>query len=77
MIEIPQKIADFLPLESMYNLIKEPITRFKAIKTIESQLSGANTIRDYNVHWYSILIVLCWTAIFIFLSYKIIKKRDL
>jgi ABC-2 type transport system permease protein len=77
MIDIPQKVADFLPLESMYNLIKEPITRFNAFKSIESQLSGSTALRDYSVHWYSIIIVLIWTSIFIYLSYIILKKRDL
>ena len=77
MIEIPQKVADFLPLESMYNLIKEPISRFKTVQSIESQLSDSTNIRDYSVHWYSILIVLVWISIFIFLSYKLLKRRDL
>lgn len=76
-INIPQKVADFLPLESMYNLIKEPITRFNAYRTIESQVSGKEVIRDYDVHFTSILIVIIWTALFIVASYKIIKKRDL
>ncbi|WP_395053191.1 ABC transporter permease [Flavobacterium sp.] len=77
MIEIPQKVADFLPLESMYNLIKEPISRFKTVQSIESQLSDSTNIRDYSVHWYSILIVLVWISIFIFSSYKLLKRRDL
>ena len=77
MIEIPQKVADFLPLESMYNLIKEPISRFKTVQSIESQLSDSTNIRDYSVHWYSLLIVLVWILIFIFLSYKLLKRRDL
>ena len=76
-IDIPQKVADFLPLESMYNLIKEPITRFKAYRAIESQVSGKDIIRDYDVHFSTILIVLFWTALFVFASYKIIQKRDL
>lgn len=69
-------ITQFLPLESMSNLIVEPITRLKFVKSIGTQV-GIENIKDYGVHWYSIAIVLVWTAIFIFLSYKIIKKRDL
>lgn len=65
-----------LPLESMSNLLVEPFTRLNVVKSIGTQV-GIENIKDYSVHWYSILIVLVWTAIFIFLSYKIIKKRDL
>ena len=32
---------------------------------------------DYAVHWYEIAVVLGWTALFIFLSYRLLKKRDL
>jgi len=32
---------------------------------------------DFQVHWYEILIVLIWTVIFIYLSYALLKKRDL
>jgi ABC-type transport system involved in multi-copper enzyme maturation permease subunit len=68
--------TQFLPLESMSNLLVEPFTRLKIVKSIGTQV-GIENIKDYSVHWYSILIVLCWTAIFILLSYQIIKKRDL
>jgi hypothetical protein len=47
-----------------------------AVRTVQSQV-GIENIKDYDVHFSSVLIVLAWTAIFIFLSYKIIKKRDL
>lgn len=70
-------IMGFLPLESMSNLIKEPFTKFKAYKAIEGQVSGGITEKFYGVHWYEIVIVLAWTAIFITLSYNILKKRDL
>lgn len=65
-----------MPLESMSNLLIEPFTRLKFVKTIESQV-GIENLKDYDVHWYSIAIVLAWTAIFVFLSHYIIKKRDL
>lgn len=65
-----------LPLESMSNLIKEPVTRFKAVQSMVAQM-GEEFNKDYNVHFHEILIVLCWTAIFIYLSYALLKKRDL
>jgi len=70
------KITQFFPLESMSNLIVEPITRLSIVKNIKTAV-GDTDIKDYSVHFSSIIIVLVWTAIFIFLSYKIIKKRDL
>jgi ABC-type transport system involved in multi-copper enzyme maturation permease subunit len=71
-----QYITQFFPLESMSNLIKEPFTRFSIVKSIGNQI-GVNNIKDYSVHWYDILIVLSWTVIFILMSYKLLKKRDL
>ncbi len=70
------KFYTFLPLESISNLIVEPFTRLKFVKTLETQV-GVNNLKDYDVHWYSIVIVLVWISIFIFLSHYIIKKRDL
>lgn len=66
----------FMPLESMSNLIIEPFTRLSVIKNIQDAV-GENSTKDYAVHFSSLLIVLAWTAIFIYFSYKIIKKRDL
>ncbi|MEM0541902.1 ABC transporter permease [Flavobacterium sp. j3] len=70
------KVYDFFPLMSMWNLIKEPITRLSSVKNLQEAV-GENSIKDYDVHYSSILIVLVWTAIFIYSSYLIIKKRDL
>ncbi|MEC4003890.1 ABC transporter permease [Flavobacterium sp. SUN052] len=67
----------FLPLESMSNLIVEPFTKLSVIKNIETTIGGAANLKDYDVHWYAILIVLTWTAIFIYSSYFLLKKRDL
>ena len=70
------QITQFFPLESMSNLIVEPFTKLSIIRNIKTTI-GANDVKDYSVHFTAILIVLAWTALFIFLSYKIIKKRDL
>ena len=70
-------ILQFFPLESMGNLIVEPFSRLSVIKNIQTAIGGAGNGKDYSVHFTSILIVLAWTAIFIFLSYKLLKKRDL
>ena len=70
------QITQLFPLESMSNLIVEPITRLSVIKNIQTAVGDTN-VKDYSVHFSSIFIVLVWTTLFIFLSYKIIKKRDL
>lgn len=70
------QITKFFPLESMSNLIVEPFTRLSVIKNIQTAVGDTN-VKDYTVHFSSIFIVLVWTTLFIFLSYKIIKKRDL
>ncbi len=75
--EAVDKAIQFLPLESMSNLIKEPFTRFQAYQAIENQVSGTVAVKDYGVHWYQVVIVILWSIIFLLSSYKILKKRDL
>ena len=70
-------IIGFLPLESMSNLIKQPFQRFEAVQTIENELSGQTAGMYYAVYWYEVVTVIAWTAFFIYMSYRILKKRDL
>jgi len=72
-MDIAGKIQNFFPLKSMYNLIDQPFQRVMMTKFPDK----ADLMYDYAVHWHEIAIVLCWTALFIFLSYKLLKKRDL
>ncbi|WP_179348263.1 ABC transporter permease [Winogradskyella pacifica] len=72
-VETAFKIKGFLPLESMYNLINQPIQRIVMTKFPEK----TDIMYDYAVHWYEIAIVLGWTALFVFLSFQLLKKRDL
>ncbi|MBB1194951.1 ABC transporter permease [Flavobacterium sp. SOK18b] len=69
-------ITQFLPLQSMSNLIIEPFSRLSVVKNIGTQI-GLENSKDYGVSLFSIAIVLCWTVIFIYFSYKILKNRDL
>lgn len=75
--KITNVVMGFFPLEAMSNLIKEPITRLNAIRAIENQVSGGVEVKYYGTHWYELLIAFAWTAIFIYWSYRILKKRDL
>jgi ABC-type transport system involved in multi-copper enzyme maturation permease subunit len=74
--DIPNYVTQFFPLESMSNLIVEPFSRLSLVKTIGTQI-GLENIKDYDVHFSTILIVLTWTFIFISLSLKLLKNRDL
>lgn len=69
-------VAQFFPLDAMSNLIKEPWTRLSAVKTVAGQI-GEEISGDYAVHWYTVGIVLVWTALFIYWSYALLKRRDL
>ena len=69
-------ITRFLPLQSMSNLIVEPFTRLSVVKNLGVQI-GLDQNKNYDVDLISIVIVLCWTTIFIFLSYRLLKNRDL
>ncbi|WP_413997698.1 ABC transporter permease [Flavobacterium sp. W1B] len=69
-------ITQFFPLESMSNLIVEPFSRLSVVKNLGKQI-GVDNLKDYDVHFTSILIVLVWTFIFIFMSFKMLKNRDL
>jgi ABC-type transport system involved in multi-copper enzyme maturation permease subunit len=69
-------ITQFFPLNAMSNLIVEPISRLSIIKSIGTQM-GVENLKDYSVPISAIVIVLCWTVVFLFLSYRILKNRDL
>lgn len=73
---IGSTIMKFFPLEAMSNLIIEPFSRLSVIRSIGTQM-GVNDIKDYDVHFSSILIVLAWTFLFVYFSYKLLKNRDL
>lgn len=69
-------ILQFLPLEAMSNLIKEPFSRLGVIRSAANTMGEAFT-KSYDVEFSAILIVSIWTFIFIYLSYKLLEKRDL
>jgi len=74
--DIATNIMQFFPLESMSNLVVEPFSRLKAVQAAASQIGGELT-KDYEIHWYQLLIVIVWIVIFIYLSLALLKKRDL
>ena len=71
-----EQVIQFFPLQALGNLIPEPFTRLSAIQNIANQL-GEGLNRDYNISIFSLLIVFSWSLIFVWASYKLLKKRDL
>lgn len=69
-------IMQFLPFESMANLIKEPFSRLGAVKSVANQI-GETFTKSYEVTFLNVLIVSLWTFLFIYMSYTLLKKRDL
>ncbi len=74
--DVANSVSQFFPLNAMANLIKEPMSRLGAIQSAANQL-GENFTKDYAVSPLNIVIVLVWTALFIYGAYAILKKRDL
>lgn len=70
---LADKIQDFFPFKSMHNLIDQPFQRIMMTKFPDK----ADFLYDYGVHWYEIAIVLVWIAIFIYFSYRLLKRQDL
>ena len=70
------EFMQFLPLESMANLIKEPFTRLNAVQSVAKQV-GEDLAKDFSVHLSDIAIVSVWTFLFIYFSYKLLQRRDL
>jgi len=71
-----RNFTQFLPLEAMSNLIVEPFTRLSVVKSIGNQIGVADS-KVYSVDYLAVLIVLIWIVIFMLMSYKLLKKRDL
>ncbi|MNF13575.1 hypothetical protein D3C80_2154700 [compost metagenome] len=60
----------------MSNLIVNPAPRLAVIKNLGTQI-GIETEGDFSVDYTAVCIVLVWTFIFIYFSYKLLKNRDL
>jgi ABC-type transport system involved in multi-copper enzyme maturation permease subunit len=68
-------ILQLLPGEAISNLIKQPFSRLGAVKTLANTMG--KTFDKPEVELSGIFIVFVWTFIFIYLSYSLLKKRDL
>lgn len=71
-----EQVIVFFPLNAMGNLIKEPFSRLSAIQNIADQI-GEGFTKDYEISAFNLMIVLIWSALFIWASYGLLKRRDL
>jgi len=69
-------IMQFFPLEAMANLIKEPFTRLNAVQSVAKQI-GEDLSKDFSVQFLDVAVVSFWSFVFIYLSYRLLLKRDL
>ena len=76
MVGLRSSVAQFLPLESMSNLIEQPFTRLNVVQSAANQIQ-ADVLSDYTVYFHEIAIVSIWTFLFIYASLLLLKKRDL
>ncbi|CAI8187257.1 MAG: ABC transporter permease [Flavobacteriaceae bacterium] len=74
--ETTSTIMGFFPLDAISNVLKEPFSRLNAVQSVANQI-GENVSLDYQTTLLEIALVLLWSAIFIWGSFKIVQKRDL
>ena len=75
--ETAKFISSFFPFESINNLIISPLTRLEPYKQLERMTQIQSSEFTEYLNFSNVVIVLFWCTLFVYLSYQIIKKRDL
>lgn len=70
-------LLHILPLNAMSNLIKQPFTKIDLVQSTMNQLPIEGMEFGYDIEWLDVVSVCLWSALFIYLSYKLLKVRDL
>ncbi|OUS14434.1 ABC transporter permease [Nonlabens dokdonensis] len=70
-------LRDVLPLNTVSNLIVEPFSKVSLVKTGLETLSQSEFEKEYGVRWINVIMSSIWSALFVYWSYAILKKRDL
>jgi ABC-type transport system involved in multi-copper enzyme maturation permease subunit len=73
---LPDNIANLFPFRAMSNLIDKPFTRLSTVKNIAKQV-GEKLEYNYTMQWKELIIVISLSLLFMYLSYKLLLKRDL
>ena len=71
-----ENVTQFLPLQSMANLIEQPFTRLNVVQSAAKQLQTEIGL-DYALHFSEIGIAVLWIALFMWWSLVLLNKRDL
>ncbi len=75
---IHDKVMQFFPLHAMSNVIIQPFTRFNKVKSLAKSTNTKELLGiDYHIHAEQLLILVIWTFLFVYLSYWLLRKRDL
>ena len=70
-------LSHILPLNAMSNLIKQPFTKIDLVESALNQITVEGMDFGYDIEWIDIASVCIWSTLFIYLSYALLKKRDL
>jgi ABC-type transport system involved in multi-copper enzyme maturation permease subunit len=76
-LNIWENIENFLPITSTWYLIAEPFSKVSIVKTGIETLSQEAFEKDYGVQWINVIVCLVWTALFVYWSFALLKRRDL
>ena len=71
-----EQVIQYFPLQALGNLISEPFTRLSAIQNIADQI-GEGLNKDYGISLVNLLVVVVWSVLFIWGSYRLLQRRDL
>ncbi len=72
------KVMQFFPLHALSNVIIQPFTRFNKIKSLAKTTNTKELLNiDYHIHTTQIVVLIFWTFVFVYASYRLLKKRDL
>ncbi|WP_405377703.1 ABC transporter permease [Nonlabens sp. Asnod3-A02] len=75
--EIYNWLIHILPLNAMSNLIKEPGSKVDLVQSSLNQLTFDGIEFTYDIEWIDVASVCIWSTLFIYMSYALLKRRDL
>lgn len=76
MPEVSAELNHYLPLMSIYYLTPEPFSQLETAQQM-GQAMGAEVNYDNGFGWKAFATAIVWTGVYLFLGYRILKKRDL
>jgi len=74
--DVADSIAAFFPYNSIKSLLPEPLTRLNAAKQIGAQI-GEDLGKFDGIPLQYFIVVIFWIFVFVYLSYKKLKNKDL